>query len=654
MFHRLRAPVLAALLPFSLLARPLAAGDDFPPVDPAELAASAPLVEKDADAEVLDWKMKFEDFVTFAGEGQTRQWHALRIKVFTPRAQDTLGKVDIPYSEGDTIAEIAGRTILPDGTILPLKKDAIYERTLVKADGLKVNVKSFALPGVAPGAILEYRWRRDRRSHFTHGERVELQREIPVRKLTLSVQSLFEGTRSEYSMRAEGFGIKVPEFVSEKGGFQTAVFTNLASFREEPKMPPESLAKRSLLLYYAKNWESGELFWTDYVKRLHEQFEDLTKPNRTVRDAAEAAVSGAATPEEKVKRLFDLARARVVNVTWKKKTGIEEKKRKENKSPGDTLERGEGTSSDVNYLFAAFARAAGLDTRLAALSSRREGYLSREARSAQHVHGFAVAVRIGDAWRLFDPGAARVPFGMLRWDREGQLAILSDPKPKELTWIRVPDTPAEASRIKRIADLTLEEDGTVEGDVRVEETGHFAVARRERDDEAKEREKVLKDALTERLKGAEVSAVVFDESNDTSRPYTTSYHVRVPGFAQRVGSRLVVQPAYFQAGKTPLFTASVRTLPVFFPYASSEEDDVTLRLPQGFASEAIAPAPPMTIKDLGAYETTLTADASAVKLHRSYRFGGVLVPPASYPQIKKVFDELHERDERRLTLRTAK
>ena len=39
----------------------LAGGDDWRPIDPADLALKAPVVEKDADAEALFWEVRVDD-----------------------------------------------------------------------------------------------------------------------------------------------------------------------------------------------------------------------------------------------------------------------------------------------------------------------------------------------------------------------------------------------------------------------------------------------------------------------------------------------------------------------------------------------------------------------------------------------------------------
>jgi hypothetical protein len=49
--------------------------------------------------------------------------------------------------------------IKPDGSVVILKKEDIFEKEIIRIEGIKVKVKSFAMPGLEVGSILEYRYR---------------------------------------------------------------------------------------------------------------------------------------------------------------------------------------------------------------------------------------------------------------------------------------------------------------------------------------------------------------------------------------------------------------------------------------------------------------------------------------------------------------
>src|SRR5204863_2171031 len=109
--------------------------------------------------------------------------HYIRIKVFTERGKESQGKIDIPYYERSAITDIAGRTIKPDGTIVELRKDAVFDRTIAKRGGIKIKAKSFAMPSVAPGVIIEYRYKESYPDAWANNLRLQFQRGIPVQSV---------------------------------------------------------------------------------------------------------------------------------------------------------------------------------------------------------------------------------------------------------------------------------------------------------------------------------------------------------------------------------------------------------------------------------------------------------------------------------------
>ncbi len=116
-------------------------------------------MEKEADAEAIFWEVRIDD----NPDGDLIFNHYIRVKVFTERGRESQSKIDLIYGKifgaEIKINDIAARTIKADGTIVELNKKDIFDRTVVKGSGLKYKARSFAMPAVEPGCIIEYRWR---------------------------------------------------------------------------------------------------------------------------------------------------------------------------------------------------------------------------------------------------------------------------------------------------------------------------------------------------------------------------------------------------------------------------------------------------------------------------------------------------------------
>ena len=83
-----------------------------------------------------------------------------RLKVLTERGKE-YGNVELNYAHvgggGQTVEDIQGRTIHPDGTIIPFTGKP-YDKLVEKTQGIKIMAKVFSLPDVEVGSIIEYRY----------------------------------------------------------------------------------------------------------------------------------------------------------------------------------------------------------------------------------------------------------------------------------------------------------------------------------------------------------------------------------------------------------------------------------------------------------------------------------------------------------------
>jgi uncharacterized protein DUF3857/transglutaminase superfamily protein len=618
------------------------------PIDPAHLALKAPVVEKDADAEALFWEV----YINTASDSGTDFVHYVRVKIFTERGKETQSKIDIPYLSEVSVRDIAGRTIKPDGTIIELKKDAIFERELIKAGSLKVKAKSFALPGIEPGAIIEYRWR-EVYGYITNYVKMELQRDIPTQVVRYYLKP---NPYVSDPMKTMTFQTNPPQFVRERDGYYRLEMTNMPAFREEPRMPPEDQVKAWMLVYYSPDVKKQPMeFWKEEGKRTYEVRKGSMKINDDIRRAAAEAVGDASAPEQKLERIFNFCRTKIKNVADDASglTSQQLEKLKENKSPADTLKRGYGDGPDINFLFAALATAAGFDARYVKIGDRGRKFFDANFTDTYFMRAYNIAVKVGDQWRFFDPGSGYIPFGMLRWQEEGIMGLVTDQK--EPQFVQTPLSPPEKSVQRRTAKLRLGEDGSLEGEARIEYTGHFAVEMKEdNDDETPEqREKKLKNSVNERLGGAEISDIKIEGANDPIKPFVYSYKIRVPGYAERTGKRLFLQPAFFQKGVGPMFPTSGRQHQVYFHYAWAEEDHVVIELPEGYALDNAEQPGDLAFGDLGHCKVKIgvTQDQRKLEYNRSFRFTGMLFPKENYPNLKQAFDVLHQRDNHTITLK---
>src|SRR6185503_17824213 len=309
------------------------------------------------------------------------------------------------YGSEVKIKDIAARTIKPDGSIVELKKEDIYERTVVKGSGLKYKAKSFAMPAVEPGCIIEYRWREVRVNSDANYLRLQFQRDIPVQRVQYFIKPYEYPNASFNGITMHG---QNSAWQKEKGGFYSTSMTNMPAVHEESRMPPEDEVKTWILVYYQKaNAEkNADKYWLDLGRDFYERTKDLLKVNDQVKQMAATLTAEAKSDDDKIARLFDFCRTKIKNA-GDDATGLtpdERAKIKDNKNPSDTLKRGIGSGGDIDLLFAALANASGFDARIVLAPDRGDIFFNKSLPNAYFMNPQNIAVNVGGTWKFYNPG----------------------------------------------------------------------------------------------------------------------------------------------------------------------------------------------------------------------------------------------------------
>jgi len=658
------------LVPFLLASAPACFGDRpidiaWLPITDAQRNMKTPVVEKDAGVEALFWNVHMRDEVMGGQDLRRVFYHYVRLKIFDEKGKEKAATIDIPFGENTSIMYVKGRTIKADGTEVALKGDSVYERDLIRVGRTRLKVKSFAMPGVEPGAIVEYRWQEMISDPRIQYARLQFQREFPVQKVTYFLWPLARDQTS-YSMTFWPFNCKPSAWKREDDGFQSTSVENVPAFREEPMMPGEPNVRPWALMFYREDGSrrEPEKYWNDTGKNLYNHLlKPALKANDEVKQAAAGAIEGASSDEQKVLALVKYIRKNMRNLFSSEVTEAERAKilkqmpKDRERTSNEIFKQGIGSSDELNTLFAAMATSVGLEARPAMVGDREDMIFTPTLTDRYFLRSIDMAVNIGGTWKLFDVSARLLPANMLSWREEGMQALLSDPK--KPVFVAAPLSPPEASSGIRSAKLTLQEDGSIEGDVDQQYSGHLALDRRSemKDDTDARRLERLKEQTAKVFPDAEISDLRIENANDPESPLKLHYHFKMAGYAQRTGKRLLVHPLFFQRGVPPLFASTERRFPIIFPYGWQERDTVSIVMPDGFVLDNGENPGGIKFGPTGGYDLKMSmrGDHELICI-RNMTFGkeGLLAyPKDAYPTLKTLFDEVHGHDDATISFKQA-
>jgi hypothetical protein len=460
-------------------------------------------------------------------------------------------------------------------------------------------------------------------------------------------------------MNARHYHCQSTPFQTDINGYVTTSLSGVPAFKQEPWMQPADQLRAWALIYYKPAGADAdpEKFWIDHGKETYNRLKARWKISRAIQEKAAEIAAKAKTDEEKILLLVDFCKTAIKNSQTEAVSAEERQEADKNKKPEDTLAQGVGTAEDIRYLFVALATAAGFEARLAELPSRQNVLFDRAFTDAYSLQGRAVAVKLGDSWRFYDPSATYVPGGMLAWSYEGMDALITDAK--EPFFVTTPLSKPEQTVTRRQGTFRLAEDGTLEGEVRLEYTGHEAAARKESAAKLSDsqREEALKNILKRYASAAEVSDIKIENLNDPEKPLTYRCHIQAPGYAQRTGKRLLFSPSFFQQGAPPVFPVKERKYPVYFHYPWVDDDKITFDLPAGFQLEEPRVPAPIHMGKLGQYEAhARIVNKTQFVFERHFVCGDngiVLVPVPAYGALKDAFDAIAQGDEQSISLMQA-
>ena len=115
------------------------------PIDRGLLAETKGTVDPDASSEVVFWEVHLTDTdKNDLRKARFERREYIRIKIYDDRGRDLESQVQIPYRDGESIEELMARTIRTDGSIVDVKKDAVFDRVISTGQGETTKAKSFA------------------------------------------------------------------------------------------------------------------------------------------------------------------------------------------------------------------------------------------------------------------------------------------------------------------------------------------------------------------------------------------------------------------------------------------------------------------------------------------------------------------------------
>lgn len=633
---------LLALLP------PPAAAGSFPPISDEERSLASVPGEPNAPAVVLFKKSEFL-MMGYGNQGQVSSRLVVqeRRKILTEQGKE-LAEVAVAHSDAVRLNGFRGRTVLPDGRVLPLGEDARFQRKISKRHNRKVT--SVAFPGVEVGAILDYEYEL-RFDHFFYLEPWYLSDELPVRHAEILFKIPSEVRAQAWSRDPYKAGIHTENRLTRTGTEVRVWADNLPSVPDEPFGPPfADLASMMMMVPAAFNNGVEEVklleSWPSVCKLVDEIYAKARrKDGDAVKKAREVAAS-ATGQRQQAEAVYRFVRDQVETVY---ESGVF---LNEGSSVGRTLEQRRGDIAEKALLLQAMLGALKMNPRLVWAANRWDGAIDPQVANPAVFDRLFVAVDLDGRRYYLDPADRALAFGRLRSGYEGTPALLFDAKKPEVAIL--PETPFDQNGRRAVIDLDLDAGGRLAGKGELTFTGHHAWERIDWQEDDAATLKAWTDWLGEELKGFQIAEVAFEEKPDDGAGTVRLTWAMTQREEEVLGDEASLSPSRPLGPMRQPFAqeAAKRRSPVMFEFPDRDEVELRLRWPEGWTVEA-RPKPASSQNRVGALAVSLEVDEAGRSLVYRRRLDSVqrqLGTLQLYEEARKLFDLTEKSDAETLVL----
>ncbi len=616
-----------------------------------------------------------------------------RLKILKDSGRDH-ANIEIAYYAGRTKVDgLEIRHIPPQGEPVPFRGQ-VFDKTALRYRRFRVAVKTFAVPDVVVGSIIEFRFRivpdyggssgadqEDAAENLSLSGSKPEEGGLPKNKQYLSFAAMTWEVQDDLFTRKVKYEYTAHPLIwtlfdgpcrlswvchrleaarpETKGSRVLLELENVPAFEEEEFMTSEEAEQMSVDIFYLdRRITDSDEFWKRESQIWQKTAEGFIGDARKSAPKAQELMGDAEDAGVKLKRIYEGAQ-KIRNLSYEK--GLSRKQRKEqkiksNRNVSEVLERGYGVRSDITRTFVALARAAGFQAEVVRVSTRDDKLFRIKLLSFyDQMDSEAAMVVLGDKSLLFDPATPFCPFGLVHWSRSNTAALRYAEKPPAffVTTVYQPDL----ALTQREVALKLDAQGVLSGTVKTTYTGHEALVRRleHLHDDAEATKKDLEKELADVLPlGATVTLTKLENIDNSAPDLVARYEVSIPGIATAAGEKTLLPVSPLIGAARYPFRHVERKYPVYFPYPFREFDDIVISLPEGLTSEVL-PAARKDQNDFSAY-TLVCAEEGPSKIHlqRDFIIKKSFFPVEQYKAVKALFDSVRASDEAQVVFTTVK
>ena len=599
-----------------------------------------------------------EDVTSVQPDGKIKSIERRAYKILRPGGRDR-GIVVAYFDSNTKITGMHGWCIPQQGKDYEVKEKDAMEIALAGVDFSELITdqkdKMIRIPAADPGNVVGWEISTEERPYILQ-DRWWFQRAVPVVEAHYTLQ-----LPAGWEYKATWLNHPEVQPTSSGGNSWEWVVKDVPGIRPERDMPPtRALAGQLVInLLPASGVQAAKgLTWDDIGKWEKTIAADRSQASPEIKQKVAQLTASAATPLAKMQALASFVQSDIRYVAIELGIGGWQPH-----PASDIFVHHYGDCKDKATLMSAMLKEIGVDSYPLVINTERGGVGPNTPPTPFIFDHMILAIKLPQGVEdvsleaivqnpklgrllIFDPTDDLTPFGHLRGELQENYGLLVAPDTGEL--LQVPKLPLRTNGVNRVARLTLDAAGNLQGDVHEIRRGDFAAHQRGQwraSTKDTDRIKPIESLLASSLASFRVTKATVTNLNDVALPFVEDYSIVVPNYAKPVGNLLLVRPRLVGEKSSDLLeTKEPRKYPVEFDGIQGDVDTFEFTIPAGYVVDELPP--PVDIDyAFASYHSKTEVSGNVLKYSRNFELKDLTVPVDQLDQLKK-FYRLVAGDER--------
>jgi hypothetical protein len=600
-------------------------------------AEKLPIYPAETKAVVLDDQTD----ITIDGPGQYVEHDRRILKILRPDGRD-YAQLRVHLRQQDKLLSIHAWSVDSSGHEFELNDKEFEDVANLPSELLYSDVHfrhARAPAGEQPGTVIGFEYVVRYANWLTQVSWVYQER-VPIRRTEFTLQ-LPSGW--EYKAAWSGGKNPAPERLADNRWKWTQSDVPAIHDDEEMMPRPYGLAARAEFAYFGPNSGTAQGgSWENIAKWQSELAAGRRTPSPQITAKVRELIAGKNDFDSKVRAITDYVQSNIRYV------GIEIGVGGYQPHPAaDVFRYGYGDCKDKATLLSSMLQEAGIPSEYVIVETDRgivhpdlPGLvfdhmivaidLPADAPLAQYQS--VVKAKAGKKYLLFDPTSEYTPLGELPSYAESNYVLLVADGSGEL--LLLPNLDPARNILERTGKFKLAVDGTLAGEVVEDRTGFHALRQRYAFKAANEqqRSKYVENFLNQSLKQFSLQNARI-EGLETRGKLTLKYGFTTAGYAQKMGTLMLVRPRVVGEKDLALDFNKPRLYPVELHGSSKESDTYEIELPEGYTVDDI-PDPVAIDMGFASYQSKTEVKGQMLSYHREYVVRSVEIDPEKFAQLK--------------------